>query len=89
MFAFVLAQSQLDKDTDSENINEVFSADEVGRITKMKVSRMLLTDNSTDVFAESVEALKKAKSTSEAKSGISSLDALQAMILRKKNQSEQ
>ena len=89
VFAFVLAQSQLDKDTDSENINEVFSADEVGRITKMKVSRMLLTDNSTDVFAESVEALKKAKSTSEAKSGISSLDALQAMILRKKNQSEQ
>ncbi len=89
VFGYVLAQSQAEADTDSENINEIFSADEVGRITKMKVSRMLLTDNSTEVFRESVAALKKAKTANTAKAGVTSMADLQAIIMQKKNNSEQ
>lgn len=89
VFAFVLMQSQMKADTDSENINEVFTPEEVGRITKMKVSRMLLTDNSTAVFVESVDALKKARTMNQVKTGIHSMDALQALISRKKNSDEQ
>ena len=42
------------------DFNESFSAEEIGRITKMKLSRMALTDNGTEVLKESISALKNA-----------------------------
>ena len=42
------------------DINELFSSDEVGRITRMKVQRMQLTENGESVFRESVDNLRDA-----------------------------
>lgn len=42
-----------------DDINSSFSTDEVGRITKMKLSRMQLDNNGTEVLLESIELLKK------------------------------
>ena len=42
------------------DINEVFSTEEVGRITKMKIARMELSDNGDEVLRESIEGLKNA-----------------------------
>lgn len=41
-----------------EDINLEFTPEEVGRITKMKVSRMKLSDNGDEAFFESVDMLK-------------------------------
>ena len=57
VFSFLLAV-QGDEEDRSQNINEVFSPDEVGRITRMKVNRMQLSENSESIFKESVTALK-------------------------------
>ena len=46
-------------DSESVDLNSVFTPDEVGRMTKMKISRMQLVDNGLDVFMESIELLKK------------------------------
>ena len=40
------------------DLNERFNADEVGRITKMKLSRMSLDTNDADVLKESINSLK-------------------------------
>lgn len=67
------------------DINEIFNVEEVGRITKMKISRMVLTDNGDRVLIESINSLK---SSMQMKVGIEpqSLDDLQNLInnLRKK-----
>ena len=89
VFRFIQAQSELNADVEAENINEVFTAEEVGRITKMKVNRMMVTDNSEQVFRDSVTALKNAKSSNQSKDSVRSLDDLKALISRKKNQDEQ
>jgi len=41
------------------DFNEAFTPDEVGRITKMKHTRMDLTENGEDVLNESIASLKK------------------------------
>ena len=69
--------------TVGENINEVFTPDEVGRITKMKIGRMLLSENGREVFEESVAALKKAVSAQKAKESGNSFDALRKLISEK------
>ncbi len=40
------------------NINEIFTPDEVGRITKIKNERMKLANNGDEVLSESINALK-------------------------------
>jgi DNA primase len=40
------------------DINEIFTPEEVGRITKMKLARMNLLNNGDDVLLESINALK-------------------------------
>ena len=65
-------------------LNAVFSTEEMGRIAKMKIARMQLTDNGNDVFLESVEGLKRsmAKKISEETSTLDSL----VDVLRKKRE---
>ncbi len=45
--------------TDGRDINEFFTPEEVGRIVKMKISRMSLTENGEDVLFECIDSLKK------------------------------
>ena len=65
------------------DLNETFSEDEVGRLTKIKLGRMSLTDNGTVVLLEAIESLKNAlnKKKSEANS---SVDSLKELIQRKR-----
>lgn len=67
---------------DLEDINEVFSPAEVGRITKMKLARMKLSDNSSEILDESISMLKSSieKKNAKAASTFGELDALLSKI---------
>ena len=54
-----LKDEYFSQDTVSSDINSLFKPEEVGRITKMKLSRMQLDNNGPDVLLESIELLKK------------------------------
>ena len=54
-----LKQDFLNPDSEEFNdINKKFTPDEIGRITKMKITRMELTDNGSNVLKESILLLK-------------------------------
>lgn len=57
---FVSIKNGYENENTLPDFNESFTAEEIGRITKMKLSRMQLTDNGTEVLKESIEALKNA-----------------------------
>lgn len=73
VFRYVL---DLESEGEKEDINLIFSPDEVGRITKMKFIRMKLTDNGDAAFDESVKMLKKSidKKNATNLSSVSDLD---------------
>ena len=64
------------------DLNEVFSSDEVGRITKMKISRMSLSENGGDVLGETIDTLKKSVSKKMATQN-ASLENLNKILERK------
>ena len=68
-----------------EDINLLFSEAEVGRITKIKYSRMNLTDKGDSALLESIEMLKNSVNKKNAKnlSSISELDKLLNSIRNK------
>jgi DNA primase len=68
----------------SPNFDERFSADEVGRIARMKLSRMHLTDNGDSVLLEAIASLKNAMQRKNAE-GASTMDALNSLIDRMRN----
>ena len=55
-----LLESYHNSDDSHSDINEKFTEDEVGRITRMKINRMQLTENGVDVVNDSINSLKKA-----------------------------
>ncbi len=75
----------LEKEENSEDINLAFTAEEVGRITKMKISRMKFSDNGDAVLLESVEMLKKSiqKKNASKVSTVSALDELLNLMRNK------
>ena len=62
-----------------QDINEVFSPEEVGRIYKMKLTRMSLDDNSNEVLREGIDALKSSMRKKSAVS-VGTLDQLNSFI---------
>ena len=56
VFAFVRAVYE--NSEQAPDLNEEFSAEEVGRITGMKLARMNLTENGEQVLADSINSLK-------------------------------
>ena len=66
------------------NFDENFSPEEVGRIARMKLSRMQLTENGDGVLAEAIESLKSAMQRKSAE-GASTIDALSSLINRMRN----
>jgi DNA primase len=69
-----------------QDINEIFTSDEVGRITRMKVQRMQLTDNGEAVFRESVDNLRDAvKGQREKENGLT-IESLSDLINRRKTE---
>ena len=71
----------------TELLNETFSTDEVGRITRMKIARMQLTDNGDAVLDESVQNLRASVSAANEKNNGVTLSGLSALIDRRKNES--
>ena len=67
------------------DVNEAFTDDEVGRITKMKLSRMELHGNGEEILLDAVDGLKRAV---EKKSMLKndSLEALSQLINKKRMQ---
>jgi len=75
-----------DGDDNLAAIGEAFSEDELGRLTKMKLKRMELTDNDRAVVDDTIQALRKSviKKTSQKTNTYEGLNA----ILKNKREQE-
>lgn len=82
IFAFLTDRNE-DRETDP---NAVFSPEEVGRITEMRVRRMQLTENGENVFADSVANLRAAVASQQERDGGLTLQNLQDIINRRKDE---
>lgn len=82
VFAFLTDTSE-ERQTD---VNAVFSPEEVGRITQMRIRRMQLTENGEDVFAESVRTLKQAVEGQREKEAGITVASLADIINRRKDE---
>ena len=65
----------------------VFSEDENGRITRMKINRMNLNDNGVEVLLDSISNLKKSVRKKQAETNFS-LEALTKLIDSKKSKGD-
>lgn len=74
-----IREAYLEKTDNLIDFNESFTEDEVGRITRMKLSRMQLTNNGIDVLTEAIESLKEAVRRKSNES-VSSFDALNKIL---------
>lgn len=63
-----------------------FTSDEAGRITKMKIDRLELSDNSQAVFEECINNLKNATCKARQNDGEVTLDSLEALLANKRKQ---
>ena len=81
-----LKESYFSPESKEGDINEKFSPEEVGRITKMKLSRMPL-DNGTQVLSESIKTLKNNMQKKQAES-VSTLDELQSLLNSLRNKKD-
>ena len=79
-----LKRSYTSSDDTHTDINECFTEDEVGRITRMKISRMQLTDNGSDVLLAVISSLRNSvrKKTAEK---TNTYEGLNALLLQKRN----
>lgn len=77
---FEYIRSSFENGDNMVDINDAFTSDEVGRITKMKISRMQFTDNGEDVLADCIENLKNSvdKKKTEKTNTYEGLEALLA-----------
>ena len=81
VFAYI--QSTYGVDDYMTDINEVFTSDEVGRITKMKISRMQLSDNGGAVLEDCIRNLKNSVEKKKTEK-TNTYEELQALLDKKK-----
>ena len=81
-----LAESEEGGGFDPAMLDSVFTADEVGRITRMRVARMDLTDNGEGVFKECVDTLKKTTQKERGKASPMTKNDLEAFINQLRNE---
>ena len=65
------------------DINDTFTSDEVGRITKMKISRMQLSDNGEQVLRDCIQNLKSSVEKKKTEK-TNTYEGLKALLDRKK-----
>ncbi|MBQ4071687.1 MAG: DNA primase [Clostridia bacterium] len=70
-------------DGEANDINELFTPEEVGRITQIKNERMKLSDNGKEVFLEALDMLHASLEKKQTE-GITTIDALTKFINGKK-----
>jgi DNA primase len=71
-------------ETTIEAVNEAFSPEEVGRITKMKINRMSLSGTADSVLEDSIDSLKRAIHKKEATKN-NTFEGLEAVLKRKRD----
>ncbi len=78
-----LKNAYINDDDSHHDIDAVFTPDEHGRITKMKLSRMELSENGEQVLTDSIDRLRRSVSKKNNEKN-SSLDKLAQMIEQKR-----
>ncbi len=78
-----LKGAYFNSDDSHVDIDEYFTPDERGRMTKMKVSRMELTENGDDVLMDSIEKLRRSVSKKNNEKN-NSIDDLKRLIEQKR-----
>ena len=86
VFCFLRDTANAGEEFDSAMLDSVFSPDEVGRISGMRVGRMRLSDNGEAVFLECVKELKAAKASEEAKKAPVTFATLDALLKGKREE---
>jgi DNA primase len=69
---------------DDKRIDEVFTPEEVGRITKMKVARLSLQNNGMPVFMEIVNTLRSSVDDKKTEEKVSTLEDISELINKKR-----
>ena len=69
-------------------VDDAFSPEEVGRITKMQLDISRLTNKGEDVFLECVSKMKKEVASANGAASVTTVDALRDMILSKRDSNE-
>jgi DNA primase len=83
VFTFIESAYQ-SNDTSLEMMNEYFTPEEVGRITRMKINRMTLSASDESVLEEGIESLRRAMQKKEAVKN-TTYEGLDAILKRKRN----
>ena len=78
-----LLEAYFEREDSHTDMNEFFSADETGRITRMKLSRMGLTENGNAVLLDSITTLKNSVRKKKAEKN-SSLEGLEKLLIDKR-----
>ncbi len=81
MFLYIKKAYEMGEDPNRE-LDSVFSPLEVGRITKIKLARMQLSQNGDDVFDDAVSALKSAIKKQKSETEEITMDSLMSRIQR-------
>lgn len=79
-----LQDAYMERDDSHSDINEFFTPDETGRITRMKLSRMGLTENGTQVLLDGIATLKNSVRKKKAESN-PSFEGLAKLLSDKRN----
>ena len=80
---FTYIRSSYGTDDYMTDINDAFTSDEVGRITKMKISRMQLSDNGEQVLEDCIQNLKSSVEKKKTQK-TNTYEGLQALLEKKK-----
>ena len=80
---FSYIHSSYNADDSMTDINDTFTSDEVGRITKMKISRMQLLDNGEQVLRDCIQNLKSSVEKKKTEK-TNTYEGLKALLDRKK-----
>ena len=81
VFAYI--KSSYGADDHMADINDAFTSDEVGRITKMKINRMQLSDNGEQVLEDCIQNLKNSVEKKKTQK-TNTYEGLQALLEKKK-----
>lgn len=82
---FSYIESSYHRDDTMLDMNDAFTSDEVGRITKMKISRMQLTDNGADVLESCIQNLKSSIDKKKSEK-TNTYEGLQALLNKKRQE---
>ncbi len=88
IFAYLRDAERSEEGFSESMMSAVFSPEEMGRITHMRVLRMDLTDNGREVLVESIATLKRLMLDKKSATGGGSAEALAAILASKRQENQ-